>query len=49
MEMIRSTGNKSWCRLLLAVCLAAIMASGWLLPGPGGGAFGDFPGVRRGI
>ena len=32
MEMIRSTGNKSWCRLLLAVCLAAIMASGWLLP-----------------
>lgn len=32
MEMIRSTGNKSWCRLLLAVCLAAIMAAGWLLP-----------------
>ena len=28
MEMIRSTGNKSWCRLL-AVCLAAIMAAGW--------------------
>lgn len=32
MRMIRSMGNKSWGRLLLAVCLIVIMAAGWLLP-----------------